>query len=119
MDLLQNNQFNIESGSDKKMRTLNQKIFFAFVLTMPFTSGFAITGTISMPLIFAVILFLTMCFHFLFIRNVSKDFLGFDVFIVALFLVAVIFSAQPLLYKPAFLTVTEPFPEDKLISTME
>jgi len=92
MDLLQNNQFNIESGSDKKMRILNQKIFFAFVLTMPFTSGFAITGTISMPLIFAVILFLTMCFHFLFIRNISKDFLGFDIFIMAFFLLVVIFS---------------------------
>ena len=92
MDLLQSNQLNIESVSDKKIRALNKKLFFAFILTMPFTSGFAITDTISMPLILAVILFLTMCYHFLFIRNASNDFLGFDIFIVALFLLVVVFS---------------------------
>ncbi|MEO7393556.1 MAG: hypothetical protein ABIU11_01360 [Chitinophagaceae bacterium] len=59
---------------------------------MPFVSALAFTGTISLPLIFAVFLFMLMILKIVQSGKLPDDLLGFDVVIISIFLFFIIFS---------------------------
>ena len=64
-------------------------MLLAYVFCMPFTSGFALTGTISFPLICAVFLFILMIRDIMINNQFPKGFLGFDLFILMFLLIVV------------------------------
>lgn len=64
----------------------------AYILTMPFVSAFAFTGTISIPLILSVVMCASMCFTIFILRPLASTFIGFDLLIIALLLMSVLLS---------------------------
>jgi hypothetical protein len=59
---------------------------------MPFVSAFAFTGAISLPLIFSVFLFIIMLIRIIQNGRLPEGFLGFDLIILLLFFMLVLFS---------------------------
>ncbi|HEY5371565.1 MAG TPA: hypothetical protein VIJ75_21475 [Hanamia sp.] len=92
MDILQNNKpaepLQRRSGLDY----WSNFFLLLYILTMPFVSAFAFTGTISMPLIFAVFLFLIMAIKIIQTGKLPDGFIGFDLVIISLFLFFTVFS---------------------------
>jgi hypothetical protein len=92
MDILQNNKPGEQLQKRIDLDYWSQLILWAYIFTMPFVSAFAFTGTISLPLIFAVALFFLMILRLLQIGKLPVGFLGMDIIIICLFLFLVIFS---------------------------
>ena len=92
MDLLQNNKPGTRLQKRLGLDYWSNLMLLLYILTMPFVSAFAFTGTISMPLIFAVILFMLMCIKIIKSGKLPEGFLGFDIVIIFLLLFFVLFS---------------------------
>ena len=92
MDILQNNKPAEQLQKRLGLDYWSQLILWAYILTMPFVSAFAFTGTISLPLIFAVVLFFLMILKVLQTGKLPIGFLGMDIIIISLFLFLVVFS---------------------------
>jgi hypothetical protein len=92
MDILQNNKPVLQLQTHKLLDYLSNLFLLLYILTMPFVSAFAFTGTISFPLIFAVFLFLIMLLKIIQFETLPRGFLGFDLVIIFLFLFIVVFS---------------------------
>lgn len=77
------NQFRIDK--------IGNVLLLIYVFVMPFTSAFSFTGTISLPLIMALLLFILIFIDLLFFRK-NNFILSFDLLSIYLFLITVIFS---------------------------
>ncbi|MGN6298041.1 MAG: hypothetical protein ACTHM7_14735 [Ginsengibacter sp.] len=92
MDILQNNK---PGSSLQKRLGLNYwgcVILLLYIFTMPFVSAFAYSGTISLPLVFAVFLFVIMCITTVHSLRWPDGFMGFDLVIIFFFLFIAVFS---------------------------
>jgi hypothetical protein len=92
MDILQNNKPGAKLQNRLGLDYWSNLILLLYILTMPFVSAFAFTGTISLPLIFAVFLFILMIVKIIRSGKLPEGFLGFDLVIIFLFLFFVLFS---------------------------
>ena len=92
MGLLQNNKHKKQVINKDIRLDFTSFILLLYIVTMPFISAFAFTGTISLPLIFAVLLFIQMGFSILLSGKLPEGFIGFDLLIIALLLFLAAFS---------------------------
>lgn len=92
MDILQDHKHWQPLSGRKGLDYWSHVILMLYILTMPFVSAFAFTGTISWPLIFAVFLFLIMLVKIIQAVALPPGFMGFDLVIIFLFLLTVVFS---------------------------
>jgi hypothetical protein len=92
MDILQDHKRWQPLPGRKGLDYWSRMILMLYILTMPFVSAFAFTGTISWPLIFAVFLFLIMLVKIIQAAALPPGFMGFDLVIIFLFLLTVVFS---------------------------
>ncbi len=92
MDILQDHKRWQPISARKGLDYWSHVILMLYILTMPFVSAFAFTGTISWPLIFAVFLFLIMLIKLIQAAALPPGFMGFDLVIIFLFLLIVVFS---------------------------
>jgi len=92
MDLLQNHKPRTSLQKGLTIEYLSYILLLLYIFTMPFVSAFAFTGTISLPLIFAVFLLMLMIVKTLQSGKLPPGFLGFDVLIILFFLFLTIFS---------------------------
>jgi hypothetical protein len=92
MDILQTNKHLSFLPKQITWAGSSRQLLLLYVFTMPFVSGFAITGTISAPLIIAVLLLLGMAYQVIRGINVPKGFWGYDILIIGLFLFQVLLS---------------------------
>ena len=86
MDILQNNKPRAELQRGLTIEYISYILLLLYIFTMPFVSAFAFTGTISLPLIFAAVLFMLMIIKVLRTLKSPKGFLGFDILIILSFL---------------------------------
>ena len=89
MDVLQADKLDIRTQKKSFFDNINIILLLAYIFCMPFTSGFAFTGTISLPLIFAVLLFILMIRDLMINNRFPNGFLGFDIFTLIFFLTIV------------------------------
>ena len=92
MDILQNNQPALLLQRRMSLDYWSNLFLLLYILTMPFVSAFAFTGTISWPLIFAVFLFLIMMAKIIQSKVLLTGFIEFDLVIIFLFLFIGVFS---------------------------
>ncbi|MGN6267677.1 MAG: O-antigen ligase family protein [Ginsengibacter sp.] len=92
MDILQDHKRWQPLSGRKDLGYWSYVVLMLYILTMPFVSAFAFTGTISWPLILAVFLFLVMLVKIIQAAAFPSDFIGFDLVIIFLFLLIVAFS---------------------------
>jgi hypothetical protein len=92
MDLLQNDKHIKQLKGWMNIDYLCRVLLSLYILTMPFVSAFAFTGTISLPLIFAVFLFTLTVLNILKSGKFPPRFLGFDILIISLLLFFDVFS---------------------------
>jgi hypothetical protein len=92
MDQIQNNKSGTKLQKGLGLDYWSNLFLLLYILFMPFVSAFAFTGTISMPLIFAVFLFLIMLVKIIEKEKLPAGFLGIDLIILLFFFVLVIFS---------------------------
>ncbi len=92
MDLLQNNQPGSQVSPLLTADRWSATGLKWYILTMPFVSAFAYSGTISIPLIIAVILFILMGTKILNDQKLPSTFLTFDIILVFAFLFFVSFT---------------------------
>ncbi len=92
MDILQNNKRAPQIPKGFQIDYWSNLFLLLYILFMPFVSAFAFTGTISLPLIFAVFLFVIMLFKIIKNLKLPLEFLGFDLIILLLFFILVLFS---------------------------
>ncbi|MDQ6843708.1 MAG: hypothetical protein M3Z92_05040 [Bacteroidota bacterium] len=92
MDILQNNKPGKRLQGLLSIDYWNRLLLVLYVVTMPFVSAFAFTGTISVPLILAVFLFLLMGIKILNDGKFPEGFLGFDIVIIIFLLFIVVFT---------------------------
>jgi hypothetical protein len=92
MDILQNNKPGAKLQNRLGLDYWSNLMLLLYILTMPFVSAFAFTGTISLPLIFAVFLFILMIVKIIRSGKLPEGFPGFDLVIIFLFLFFVLFS---------------------------
>src|SRR6185312_15461651 len=86
MDILQNDKPGARLQKGLTIEYLSYILLLLYIFTMPFVSAFAFTGTISLPLIFSVFLFILMIVKMLQSRKLPPGFLGFDILIILFFL---------------------------------
>jgi len=86
MDILQNHKPGARLQKRLTIEYLSYILLLLYIFTMPFVSAFAFTGTISLPLIFSVFLFILMIVKMLQSRKLPPGFLGFDILIILFFL---------------------------------
>ena len=92
MDILQNDKPGAALQSRLKGGNWKETLLLVYIFLLPYTSAFAFTSTISLPLIFAVGLFFTMAFEMIRSVKLPQGFVGFDLMYVFLLLFLVIFS---------------------------
>lgn len=92
MDILQNNKRRSQIQKGLRLDYWSNLFLLLYILFMPFVSAFAFTGTISLPLICAVFLFLLMVIKIIKYGKLPKAFLGFDLIVLLLFFLLVVFS---------------------------
>lgn len=92
MDILQNHKPRTRLQSGLTPEYASYILLLLYIFTMPFVSAFSFTGTISLPLIFASILFVLMIARLLLHLKSPQGFLGFDIIIIFLFLFFCILS---------------------------
>jgi len=92
MDILQNKKFQTKLQSWLSIDHWSNILLLLYIFTMPFVSAFAFTNIISLPLIFAVILFMLMSIRIIRAGKLPGGFIGFDLVIIFLFLFLTIFS---------------------------
>lgn len=92
MDILQNNKFRSKVQSRVSLPELGRGLLLLYIITMPFVSAFAFTGTLSIPLFFALGLFILMGLEIISSGKLPVGFLGFDLLIIFLFFFLVLFS---------------------------
>lgn len=74
------------------MKSIDSKALIGFILFMPFTSAFAISGTINLPIIAGVFLFLVLLFQLTNSRTLPFNFLSIESIAIFLFLFFVLLS---------------------------
>lgn len=74
------------------MKSIDNKALIGFILFMPFTSAFAISGTINLPIIAGVFLFLVLLFQLTNSRALPFNFLSIESIAIFLFLFFVLLS---------------------------
>ncbi len=92
MDILQNNKHGTFLQSLLSIDFWSKNLLLLYIFTMPFVSAFAFSGTISLPLIFAVVLFMIMGVEIVLSGKFPRGFIGFDVVILFIFLFFVLLS---------------------------
>ena len=92
MDILQINKHGAKLQCWLSIGYWSNLLLLLYIFTMPFVSAFAFTGTISLPLIVALALFILMGIKIIRSGKLPKDFVGFDLVMVMLFLFLVLFS---------------------------
>ncbi len=92
MDILQNNKPGKYLQGWLSMDRWNYLLLIFYVFTMPFISAFAYSGTISIPLVLAVILFLLMGIKVMNSARFPHGFIGLDIVIIILILFLVTFT---------------------------
>jgi hypothetical protein len=92
MDILQINKPEARIQRSSGLDYWSNLILLLYILTMPFVSAFAYTDIISMPLIFALFLFILMIVKIIQSGKLPEGFLGFDLIIIFLFSFLVLFS---------------------------
>ncbi len=92
MGVLQNNKLKKQVINKDIQLHFTRFILLLYIVTMPFVSAFAFTGTVSLPLIFAVFLFVLMGLSILQSGKLPEGFVGFDLLIIALLLFLAAFS---------------------------
>lgn len=92
MDILQNNQSGAFVQSRLTIEYWFRKILLFYIFSMPFVSAFALTGTISFPLVLAVFLFCLMGLAMIESSSSPKGFVGYDLLLILLFLFWAVFS---------------------------
>lgn len=86
MDILQNNKPRGALQRGLTVEYISYILLLLYIFTMPFVSAFAFTGTISLPLIFAAVLFMLMIIKVLRTLKLPTGFLGFDILIILSFI---------------------------------
>jgi hypothetical protein len=91
MGILQNNKF---GSSIQKLRNADWSLnlLLSYIFSIPFVSAFSFTGTISIPLVLGVVLFLQMITKILRSGTLPADFVGFDIVLLFFFLFVILFS---------------------------
>lgn len=92
MDILQNNKSGASLQKRLSLDYWSRVILLLYIFTMPFISAFAYSGTISLPLVFAVFLFVIMSIVTMRSLRLPYGFIGFDLVIIFFFLLLVLFS---------------------------
>jgi hypothetical protein len=92
MDILQNNKPGAKVQSRLTMAYWSNRFLLLYILTMPFVSAFAFTGTLSVPLFFAVFLFTLMCVQIAGSEKLPAGFVGVDLVLIFLFLFLAVFA---------------------------
>ncbi len=92
MDILQNDKPGARLQKGLTIEYVSYILLLLYIFTMPFVSAFAFTGTISLPLIFAVFLFILMAANIVKTGKLPSGFFGFDILIILCFLFLSIFS---------------------------
>jgi len=92
MDLLQNDKPGARLQTGLTIEYISYILLLLYIFTMPFVSAFAFTGTISLPLIFAVFLFILMIGSTVQSGKLPPGFFAFDILIILLFLFLTVFS---------------------------
>jgi hypothetical protein len=92
MDILQNNKPGAKLQGWLSLDYWSNILLLLYIFTMPFVSAFAFTNILSLPLIFAVFLFILMGISIIRSGKLPENFLGLDLIIIFFFLFLVIFS---------------------------
>lgn len=92
MDILQNNKLGANLSGRLGLDYFFNILLLLYIFTMPFVSAFAFTGTISLPLIFAMFLFMNMGLKIILFGKSPDGFLGIDLVIISFFLFLVLLS---------------------------
>jgi hypothetical protein len=92
MDILQNHKPRTRLHKRLTIEYIGYILLLLYIFTMPFVSAFSFTGTISLPLIFSVFLFMLMIVKMLQSGKLPPGFLGFDILIILLLLLLISFS---------------------------
>ncbi len=74
------------------MNTVEKNIFILFILAIPFTSAFAISGTINLPIISGIALFIFCLLSIVQTKKISLNFFCYETKIIILFLFFVLLS---------------------------
>jgi hypothetical protein len=77
---------------NNRLEALTRWLFLIFIYVMPFTNAFAITGTITLPVIVGILLFFIMLIKLILYPGIPKGFFGFDLILVACFISVVLIS---------------------------
>lgn len=67
-------------------------LLLAYIFTMPFVSAFAFTGTLSLPILFATLLFPLMFIKIVMSWGFAEKFFGIDILILLGFLFIIVFT---------------------------
>jgi hypothetical protein len=78
--------------ASKKIFTTIGILFIAYIVTMPFSSAFALTPVITFPVLFGSILFLFMIFRIIFSIIRHDSFWKFDTYIILILVIEILFS---------------------------
>jgi len=92
MDILQINKPDTKLQGWLSIDYWSIRLLLFYIFTMPFVSAFAYTDIISLPLIFALFLFILMFAKIIQSGKLPEGFLGFDLAIIFLFSFLVLFS---------------------------
>lgn len=92
MDILQNHKRSTFLQSRQGVEIWGNNILLLYIFTMPFISAFAFSPTISLPLLFALTLFIVMVVETIRTLKLPLEFIGFDLVILFTFLFFVVFS---------------------------
>lgn len=92
MDILQTNKREELLPGWLSIDFINTKLQLLYVVTMPFISAFAFTGTISIPLILSVFLMILMTGSLFNSGKFPEGFIGLDIVIILLLILLAIFS---------------------------
>ena len=92
MDILQDKKLGRKVHNWLTIAYWNKILLLLYIFTMPFVSAFSFTGTLSMPLFLVVFLFMLMGIEVISSGKLPPGFIGFDLLLICLFLLLVIFS---------------------------
>ena len=92
MGILQNDKHRPKIQVGAGLEYSCRVVLLLYIITMPFVSAFSFTGTVSLPLIFAVILFLLMGLQVIRKGKLPDGFIGVDIIIISLLLFLAFFS---------------------------
>lgn len=92
MDILQRPEYRPKLPGYLRISYWTDLILLFYVFSMPFTSAFALTPVLPIPLIFCAFLFFLMLLQIINSKRFPNGFLGFDLIFVMCFLIFVVLS---------------------------